>query len=1132
MNRLIRKAMTDTALLTIYKASAGSGKTWRLTVEYLKLLLLNPESYRNILAVTFTNKATAEMKDRVLNALYEMMQIDPAAPQEGMLKTVCTELKITPPFVKKQAITAMSFLLHDYGHFRIETIDSFFQSVLRNLARELGLGAYLNIELNNAEVLSDAIDTMVDKADKNPELLNWMTDYMEEMVQEGKSWKIDKALKDFGQTIFKEYFKEKEAVLETKLSDKNFLKNYKKELHELEVFSKKQIEQKADIFFKTIQEHDLEVEDFSNKESGVCGYFLKLKQGKYDKSGFELKRVQACRESSDSWVTAKSPRRKEISALASEKLISILEETEQIRAKYYPDIISCQLAGAHLNKVGLLSDISKEVNELNRENNRFLLSNTNALLKSLIDGSDASFVYEKTGTELNHILFDEFQDTSRMQWDTFRPLLAEGLANGYKSLIVGDEKQSIYRWRNGDWRILGNIKADMRPTEVKEEVLKNNWRSERRIIEFNNTLFQLIEKRINRKHQEEFECESEELKRAYQDVAQDSLKKATNGLVEISFPYAKITADYHQLVLERLVQKVEDLQQQGIAPDQIAILIRKNKYIPEIGEYFANYKNTKGKDKPYCYDIISDEAFLLGSSKAVQLIIDALRLLNDPANPLLQALVKLDYQNDVLNHQGELSPIFRHTVQNEENRLSSKTGYKKVFTDTNPDEKLLPPAFLSSFDSLQRMPLYELVEELYRIFQLSCVPAQDSYLYAFMDGLSDYLTHNPSDIASFLTHWDDRMSTTSIPAGSGVNGIRIMSIHKSKGLEFHTVLIPFCDWKLLNERPMQVWCQPELKPYNQLDLLPIDYKKEMNDSCFNREYKEETLQLWVDSLNLLYVAFTRAKHNLIIFCQGKDPKKEPGNPVTVSDLIQDIFENSSSEAEILTDELRSCYVQADDNKEEEEISESSFHFGNLSLGTPSISQSDNNGLYQKSRDIALPFQSFTHKTHFKQSNRSVEFSVERDSESFSTSFIDRGKLLHKLFSEINSKKDIATALQNLLNEGLIKTEEISDYGAFIEKALNKKEVSDWYSNEYKLFNECSILCPDQEGNLKLKRPDRVMLSPQGVKIVDFKFGKPSAKYNKQVLEYMQLLSKMGYSGIKGYLWYVDEDRIEEITGSL
>jgi len=1119
--------MNNTPLLTVYKASAGSGKTWRLTVEYLKLVLLNPESYRSILAVTFTNKATGEMKERVLNSLYEMMQIDISGKPEGMLETICSELKITPAFVKSQAKTAMSFLLHDYGRFRIETIDSFFQSVLRNLARELGLGASMNIELNNSEVLRTAVNAMIDKADKDQKLLQWISDYMEDLVQEGRSWKIDKALNIFGQTIFKEYFKENEAILEIKLSDKSFLKKYLKQLRELETISQKNVEDSADKFFEIIQENNLEVEDFSNGKSGVCGYFLKLKQGKFDKSGFEGKRIQACRENPDSWATAKHPRRKEIANLASGKLMQLLEETEKIRAKNYLDIISCKLAGAHLYKIGLLTDISSEVRELNRENNRFLLSDTNALLKSLIDGSDASFVYEKIGSELHHILFDEFQDTSRMQWDTFRPLLSEGLSSGYKSMIVGDEKQSIYRWRNGDWRILGSIQKEMYPAEVQEEVLNNNWRSERRVIEFNNTIFQQLEKRFSQKHLDEFETESPELKKAYQNVTQDCVKKETKGLVEINFPYAKIKADYHQLVLERLVGKVEELQKSGVHPNQIAILIRKNKYIPEIASFFSERK--KNGEPSVCYDIISDEAFLLGTSKAVQMIIDAMRLLNDPENQLSQALLKLDYQSDVLNRPEEMSAVFKNTETQKENALSAKTGYKKVFTDSNPETLLLPEKFISSFGALQRMPLYELAEELYRLFELEKIPAQDSYLYAFMDGLNEYLTFGASDIASFLTYWDEKMVQISLPAGSGIHGIRILSIHKSKGLEFHTVLIPFCDWTLLNEFPTQVWCQPRQEPYNQLDLLPIDFNKGMSESYFKEEHKEETLQMWVDSLNLLYVAFTRAKENLIVFCQGSNPTKEKKSLTTISDLIQDILQNKEAFGSEIPQEIRTGYTMED----ETDGSEARFHFGELSLENSfSDEKSKDSSLHQKGEDIALPFKSFVHKTCFKQSNRSIEFSKGHDPEGFHSSYIDRGKLLHQLFSGIRDKNDLPKAIQDLLNEGLISTEEASVHQIFVEKALSNPEVSDWFSNTYKLFNECSILCPNSEGLLQMKRPDRVIQSPEGVKVIDFKFGKPSGKYRKQVSEYMQLLEAMGYPNVQGYLWYVDEDRIEPVLNAV
>lgn len=1104
--------------LTVYKASAGSGKTWRLTVEYLKLLVADPESYRSILAVTFTNKATAEMKERVLNALYGLMHIDADAAPEGMVEAVCNELNMKPALAKSRATQAIGFLLHDYGRFRIETIDSFFQSVLRNLARELGLGAWLNIELNNESVLSDAVDALIDKAASNPELLGWMTDYMEEQLQEGKTWKIDGVLKKFGHTIFKEYFKEKEKGLNAKLSNKGFLKAYKKELKEVEKVALAALEEAADRFFKILDDNALSIDDFSRGKTGPCSYFLKLKKGECGE-GVINSYVQQGMDDPANWSTKTSKLKTQITSLAAGTLNPLLLETETLRQKLYPRINSARLAGKHLNQVGLLTDIAAEVRELNRENSRFLLSDTNALLKSLIDGADASFVYEKTGTELHHILFDEFQDTSRMQWDTFKPLLAEGLANGHDSLIVGDEKQSIYRWRNGDWRILGSIQQEMRPALVEVKKLDSNWRSERNIIDFNNTLFTQLERNINQTHAAMFGGESAELTHAYSDVIQQSGKKDVNGLVEIDFISAKNDSLYRPHVLEKLIQQVETLQRAGIRPDQIAILIRVNKHIPEIGEFFAEYKASGQHDPNLCYDVVSDDAFLLKSSRSVQILIDALTLLNDPLNPIPQALLKLDYLTDVQAFDGEMHTLFKQMEHLK--TFQTNTVYKKTYIDSNPDQPVLPTAFVKRFEALQRLPLYELVEELYRIFELEKIPAQDSYLHCFMDKLSEYLLHAPSDLGSFLMFWDEQMSETSIPAGSAVNGIRILSIHKSKGLEFHTVLLPFCDWKLLSAVNFQVWCPPNEEPFNRLDLLPIDYKTEMAQSIFGAEYAEETLQLWVDALNLLYVGFTRAKHNLYVYCRGNDDVKNYKGPSTIANLMQDTLKNGL---------LNGTYEILENA--EEGLLEAKYTFGDFSLGAPKTmetnSQKPTSVLREKGTDLSLPFRSFAHKTRFRQSNRSREFCKGRDPNGFTTAYIDRGKLLHRLFSEIQVENDLPTALQNLINEGVLENDKASEYADTVRNALKTKEAKDWYSGKYRLFNECSILCNGTDGKLQLKRPDRVMLYENEVQVVDFKFGKPSPSYHQQVREYMQLLLDMGYAKVSGYLWYVDEDQIETV----
>jgi ATP-dependent helicase/nuclease subunit A len=1125
--------------LTVYKASAGSGKTFRLTVEYLKLLLKDPESYRHILAVTFTNKATAEMKERVLSALDELMHLDPSNPLKGMPATVCQELGMTPEQAKDRATQAIGSLLHDYGRFRIETIDSFFQSILRNLARELGLGAWLNIELNNDKVLGEAVDALIDSADTNPELLQWMTDYIEELLQEGKSWKIEGELKEFGKNIFKEYFKEKERALKDKLSDKTFLKEYKKLLKGIEREGLDKLVKATEPFFKILSDNGLSVDDFSRNKTGPCSYFLKLQREECGEEIFLQSYVQAALEDPSKWSTKTSKLNGKITELAASQLNPLLVETEQLRKKLYTDIVSVRLAVRHLNQVGLLTDISAEVNKQNLENNRFLLSNTNALLKSLLEGSDASFVYEKTGTEIFNILFDEFQDTSRMQWDTFKPLLQEGLANGNDSLIVGDEKQSIYRWRNGDWRILGNIPAEMAPALVVEKSLTSNWRSERTIVEFNNTLFAKLENTLNDMHIDKFHANSPELQKAYSDVVQHPERQEECGLVNISFLSTKNNGSYRSMVLSRMIREVEELQRAGVRPDQIAILIRVNKEIPEIGEYFAAFKASRKSDPNLCYDIVSDEAFLLRSSKAVQIIMDALRLLNDPVNPIAQSLLKLDYQTDVELFSGSMHPLFRQNRQNRqtaERQPSGKTNYKKLYVDSNPEEGLLPEEFTDRFEALQRLPLYELVEELFRIFRLQEIPAQDSYLHCFMDKLSEYLLHAPADVASFLAHWDEDMAETSIPAGSAINGIRILSIHKSKGLEFHTVLIPFCDWKLLNSRPEKVWCQPTKAPYNQLDLLPIDYGTEMGESIFAGEYVEETLQLWVDALNLLYVGFTRAKHNLYAFCRGNDTIKDYKGPTTISNLLQDALkaglENLPGSSytpaapisfePLLTAPSNGEEGSDEDSEEEETLLEARYQIGAFSLGTGKKEDKD------KGSDISLSFRSFAHKTKFRQSNRSREFCKGRDPEGFSSSYIDRGNLLHRLFQDVRQKEDVLPALQSMINEGLLTTEEAAVYGNYAEKALSLPEVAEWYSNRYKLFSECSILSPGSNGKLQLKRPDRVMLEGNDVQVVDFKFGKPAPSHRKQVQEYMQLLTGMGHTNVKGFLWYVDENRVEVV----
>ena len=444
--------------LLVYKASAGSGKTFTLAVEYIKLLILNPRAYRQILAVTFTNKATAEMKERILTQLYGIWKADPAS--DAYLKRIKEDLNsssLSDKELRQRAGMALQYMLHDYSRFRVETIDSFFQSVMRNLARELELSPNLNIELNNADVLSDAVDSMIEKLTPSSPVLAWLLDYINERIADDKRWNVSNEVKSFGRNIFDESYIERGEGLRLKLRSPETIKLYRDVLREMETDALEQMKGFYDQFEGELDGHALVPEDLKGGARGIGSYFRKLRDGRLTDKDVLNATLQNSLADAKNWTTKTSSRKDEIIRLAETSLIPLLQDAERLRPQKSRTINSCRLSLQHLNKLQLLNHIDEEVRTLNREHNRFLLSDTNALLHKLVHEGDSSFVFEKIGANIRNVMIDEFQDTSRMQWDNFRLLLLEGLSQGADSLIVGDVKQSIYRWRNGDWGILNSL---------------------------------------------------------------------------------------------------------------------------------------------------------------------------------------------------------------------------------------------------------------------------------------------------------------------------------------------------------------------------------------------------------------------------------------------------------------------------------------------------------------------------------------------------------------------------------------------------------------------------------------------------------------------------------------------------
>lgn len=1067
---MLKKELYKMSSLNVYKASAGSGKTFRLAVEYIKLLITNPTEYRHILAVTFTNKATEEMKERILSQLYGIATCDKGSAD--YLTRICEELEVTPEHVKQRANEALSLIIHDYSRFQVTTIDSFFQTVMRNMARELGLGAGLNIELDTNSVLSASVDELIRKLDIHSPIFIQLLDYIKELINEEKSWKVIDSIKEFGRDIFNEEFMERRQVLHRKLKDKDFLPTYKKLLNLERKKSEDSLKEIAERFFTLLSEAGVDHTALKGGQRGIGSYFVKLKNKEYSDKKLLNKTVEKCLVSLDEW------RSKGASPMLTDELVGRLQETlkksEEIRPKALSTINSCKLALEQINKVGLLTAIDEEVHSMNERKNRFLLAETNILLRQLIQDGDSSFVFEKIGANIRHVMIDEFQDTSRLQWKNFRILLIEGLSQGADSLIVGDVKQAIYRWRSGDWGILNSLRTNLEAFPIQERHLAENRRSEENVIRFNNSFFTQAVEELRKRHRQDQPTDCQQLIDAYKDVRQefpkDKLAKGLGGkgYVSISFPSASDELSFEDATIREIGKEVLRLIEGGVKPKDISILVRKNKFIPRIVDYFE-------RELPHI-PVVSAEAYRLDASPGLMMLMQAIRVLASPDDLIARAHLAL------LCHKEE-KPF-------EWSRLKASNL-----------NSFLPQSFVDNIATLRTMPLYELLERLTIIFDLDGNEEQSAYLFAFFDAVTEYLQNQTSDYDSFIRYWDEKLCMKTIPAES-IEGLHFYSIHNSKGLEFHTVIIPFCNWKMENEITTQsIWCQPPEKPYSHLDLLPIRYGNDMNQSIFHDAYLKERLELWVDNLNILYVAFTRARANLIVMGSQEDKY------FTVSTLMQESLHALDSG---YTPEMR-------------------FEQGNLCPSMDKDRNSTNRLLLSPTRK-SVTFKSLAQPLEFKQSNRSAAFIRGDEEPDLQQGYLMQGSLLHRIFSEVQTQEDVEPLLRQMEMEGLFnELMSAKKIRRTIDFALNHPIGNKWFTSEWELFNECNIIFR-RDGQAVSRRPDRVMVNRTSgeVVVVDFKFGKPDAKYEEQVREYMQLLQEMGYKHVRGYLWYVYKGEIRPV----
>ena len=1030
-----------------------------MATEYIKMLVANPQCYRQILAVTFTNKATEEMKMRVLSQLYGIWRQLPSS--SGYAQKVQQELQVSPDYVARQAGIALKLLLHNYSYFRVETIDSFFQSVLRNLARELDLTANLRIGLNDWQVEELAVDQLIDNLKTTDVMLQWLLKYIMDSIGDDRSWNVIGPIKKFGKTIFRDYYKLHSQELYQVMMQPHFFDHYTKSIRQIRTAACERMKNIAETFFSELTGAGFTIDDLSYGKSGVAGFFLKLRNGIFDESILG-KRVTDCVEQPEKWYKKTHPRRAELDSMARGVLGDMLHQGIAEQPRQWKLYKSADLTLRHLDQLRLLESIEKKVRQLNEEANRFLLSDTQQLLHQLIEGSDTPFIFEKIGTQLENIMIDEFQDTSTVQWKNFKVLLEETMSHeSSQSLIVGDVKQSIYRWRSGDWRLLANIGQEFPHAQAQLDIrtLDTNYRSSQNVVAFNNAFFTQAAK-------------VEDIS-AYDDVVQKTPHSAPQGgYVDVTL---LPTEDYQDLMLETLAQDIDLLKQHNIPDADIAILVRANSQIPLIANYLANRMPQ--------VSIVSDEAFRLDASTAVMTIVQAMRLLMSPDDPIAKAYLAKIYSGQPLH--------------------------------TAPLSEMLPPMFVTSPETLARLPLYELAEKLYELFRLNRMEGQSAYLCAFYDQLASSVNEQATDLQSFLREWDETLCSKTIQSPE-INGIRIISIHKSKGLEFPHVIIPFCDWRL--EHPDLLWCSPTEPPFNQLPIVPIDFsQKGMTGTIYERDYEEEHLQNVVDNLNLLYVAFTRASISLQVI--GKRNAKN----------------NRSALLEMVLSPTANLLPGSNLSGETDEQAPLRFLYGSMQLqqAQEQTCIPHENIFLQKSTPVEVAIEVFAQKTQFRQSNRSRSFAVadDDDEQLQRYRYIQMGTVLHQLYSTIRTQADIPEALRRMEFEGIIYDQTLTRerIEQMISKRLSVPQIADWFSPHWTLFNECTILSTDPAtGRTCERRPDRVMTDGEQTIVVDFKFGSPHDEHKQQVSQYMQLLNQMGHPHTQGFLWYFYSNQIIEV----
>ena len=1070
------------------RASAGSGKTFNLARKYITLLFRKNDihSYRNILAVTFTNKATDEMKSRILKELYVLSTQPEKSPylkwfipdmfaekdMEGVLEEdIVRELPgkpgvpVTTDSLKQTASDILSALLHDYGAFSVSTIDKFFQQTLKAFSREIGHFSSYQVELDKKSLVKECVDRILDSlTEDDTQLLKWLTDFAIEQIENGDRYQLEQRLVEMAVKLKSDDHRmlvENSGVDESRAYSHDNLMVLRKECNSIiREFSGK-VSEKARAILAFLQENALEVSHFYRG-------FLKILYNYQDVGDreeiapLEEKFIVRCKDK-DSWFSKANS--KLLSTFNEDDLLEMLTEFCSIFQEEYKVYGTAILIRKQLYDLGVAADIYKEFDAVLRDRNVLSLDDSNFLLRNIIDGSDAPFVYEKTGVRYENFLLDEFQDTSTVQWDNFYPLLAESEGNGNDNLIVGDVKQSIYRWRGSDWGLLDNIVPASFASSSKLLVLDRNFRSCRNIVGFNNDFFRFAAQYLDSQYSltPEQVPGGKTLADIYKDVGQIAASgSADEGNVRVLF-----CSDDQ---MSHIISSISSLRENGVSYGDIAILVRWNKE----GTLIANNLVAEG------IPVITDEALMVNSSITVRRLVSLLSYVDNP--------------NDAVNSY--LAGAMNVSVPEETHSISD---------------------------------LCEALCRRIRCYDEVVFDREVSYIQTFMDFVIDYESSNGNSLHDFLARWSEVSISVSSPTLS--DAVRVMTVHKSKGLDFKHVIIPFSD-KIALFKGGPKWCMPELPanyfPESERTPFDVNLTKHCVNTIFEEDLNKEIILQLVDNLNVFYVALTRAVKSMTIISsvpskKFRDGLGKEGSGVqanSISDVLYEYLHFNSLSAGFEAEEIVSS--------ETSECVGICFVKGKLSDEKYSPEQSSS----VSKMDAVYP----SYALNPEEGEESVFDTPDRSRLLFSSDALEyfteqgrrpstkiKGIVLHQILSKVNVCDDLEMAVNHAVVSGLIDSRDRDPVFSMLSEKLENIASYGWFSADNKdVRNETAIINTDG----RIYRPDRITTDSKGtVHVIDYKFGEPDEKYLSQISRYANLLKRMGYENVIPNIWYVMRDEI-------